>query len=150
MTEKEKLSQSENTPEKKLNFSDDFDNWLKRDKERNSVEIRSELASLKDDIKEQLWAWDPREALLKYPKRLFSPSDHTYRGKFGALASVETRSPEDKDKTVTSGIITSVLAPFQTAGQIVFDTGKFILSPRKELQSTLAYLKEESPNTEIV
>ena len=54
MTEKEKLSQSENTPEKKLNFSDDFDNWLKRDKERNSVEIRSELASLKDDIKEQL------------------------------------------------------------------------------------------------
>jgi len=66
------------------------------------------------------------------------------------LASIETRSPEDKDKTATSGIITSVLAPFQRAGQLIFDTGKIIFSPRKELQSTLAYLKKESPNTEIV
>jgi len=152
--EKEKLSQPENTSENKRNL--EFDKWLKLNKEQKSIiektetEVKSQLASLKDDIKDQLRAGDPREALLKYPKSLFSPSDHTFRGRYGALASIETRSPEDKDKTATSGIITSVLAPFQRAGQLIFDTGKIIFSPRKELQSTLAYLKKESPNTEIV
>ncbi|MFA6080574.1 MAG: hypothetical protein WC753_03820 [Candidatus Gracilibacteria bacterium] len=150
MTEKEKISQPENIPEKKTNLSEDFDKWLKLDAQRKIAETQSQLAGLKDDIKEQLRAGNPREALLKYPKRIFGPTDHNYRGRYGSLASIETRSPEDRDKTATSGILTSVLAPFQAIGRIVFDTGKFALSPRKEIQKTFAYLKEESPHTEII
>jgi len=124
---------------------------LKFDKQRNFVETKEQLASLKDDIKEQLRAGDPMEALLKYPKRLFSPSENTYRGKFGAFASsIETGSPEDKDKTATSGMLDSVTAPFIMAGRIFGGGVKFAISPGEEIRNTLAYLKEESPNTEIV
>ncbi len=155
--EKEELSQPENTPGNKNNLlSRDFDKWLRLNKEQKSIvektetEAKSQLASLRDDIKDQLRFGDPLEALLKYPQRIFSPTDHNYRGKYGALASIETSSPEDKDKTATSGFFDSVLAPFQAVGRIVFDAGKFVLSPRKELQSTLAYLEDANPGIQNI
>ncbi len=47
-------------------------------------------------------------------------------------------------------MLASVIAPFKAAGRIVLGGGKFAISPGEEIRNTLAYLKEESPNTEIV
>lgn len=144
------VNNHEKSSKEELKSMDFLKQWFEIKKQTDIIKDKSKLADLKEDVLESMWYPKISDKFLDGPRKLPELSDKNVRNKYSALASIETRSPKDRDKTATSGILTSVLAPFQAAGRILFDTGKLVRSPRKEVQNTLAYLKEESPNTEIV
>jgi len=135
--EKEKLSQPENKPEKKLNLSEDFDNWLKLDKQRNSVETKSQLADLKEDISDKLWFKDPLKILTETSEKSASISQKIGSWEFSAFVPIQTRISGSENGTVAGAFFDSASVLANLTKDMIIDFWKLIVSPWEQFRNVL-------------
>ena len=130
------------TPQEKPDKGEDFETWLAMDKQKTHLNAQTQLADLMDSLEKNLSNRDgellknkpsPKTQTSSLPKKSISFSD-----------TIQTRQIGDEKKNALQGIAESIYIPFRVLKDGIIDAWRSIISPVKETQRTLTYLREES------